>query len=208
MRTAIAQRQGMGFTAVCLIAVSLALVMSVLWLFGAPGKVYACMCDPPGSPTEELEKFSEVFAGRVVSVQHSDDLNARSVIPVDRSTVGFEVSAVWKGAVHEDMYITTGGSCGITFVEGEEYIVYAYDSPYDDDGYIVSMCSRTALLAQAQADLNALGDGNAPRAGTGGPLPEQPQDSLVSRTWVIVLVVAAAVIVIGGIVVYPRVRRR
>ena len=201
----------MGFAAVFLTAASLALVMSVLWLFGTAGQVYACKCVQPGSPTEELEKFTAVFAGRVVSVQHSYSPNSTSVTPEDRSTIGFEVSAVWKGAVHEDMSITTpptGGSCGFTFTEGEEYIVYAYDSPYDDGGYTTGICSRTALLAQAQADLNALGDGSAPRAGTGGPLPEQPQDSLAGRAWVIVLVVAAAVIVVGGIVVYPRVRRR
>ena len=61
----------MGFGAVCLIAVSLALVMGLLWFFGSPGQVYACKCAQPGSPTEELEKFTAVFAGRVVSVQHS-----------------------------------------------------------------------------------------------------------------------------------------
>ena len=205
------QRQGMGFMAVCLAAASLALVMSVLWLFGASGQVYACKCAQPGTPTEELEKFSAVFAGSVVSVQHSYDLNAGLVTPEDRSTVGFEVSAVWKGAVHEDMYITTppiGGSCGFTFVEGEEYIVYAYDSSYDDGGYTVGICSRTALLAQAQDDLDALGGGDAPRPGTAGPLPEQPQDSLLSRAWVVILIVAAAVVVVGGIVLSPRVRRR
>ena len=127
----IANRQGTGLTLTFVTVVGLALVMGVVWFLGTPGPVYACKCAVPGNPSEELDKFSAVFAGRVVSVQHSYDPNAASVTPEDRTTVGFEVSVVWKGTVHEDMYITTpptGGSCGFTFVEGEEYIVYGHDS--------------------------------------------------------------------------------
>ena len=145
-------------------------MMGVLWFLGNPGQVYACKCAQPGTPSEELEKFSAVFAGRVVSVQHSYDPNATSVSPEDRTTVGFEVSTVWKGLVHEEMYITTpptGGSCGFTFIEGEEYIVYGYDSAHADGGYTVGICSRTALLDRAQADIDALGEGDAPQDGSG-----------------------------------------
>ena len=178
----IANRQGTGLTLTLFSAVSLALVMGVLWFLGNAETVHACSCVQPGTPTEELEKFSAVFAGRVVSVQHSFDPDAGSVVREndERTTVGFKVSAVWKGTVHEDMYISTpltGGSCGFTFVEGEEYIVYAGDSWYDDGGYTVGICSRTALLDLAQADLDAFGEGNAPLVGTGGPAPEQPPDT-------------------------------
>ena len=129
----------------------------------------------------------------------------------DRATVGFDVRAVWKGAVYEDMYITTpptGGSCGFTFSEGEEYLVYAHDSPYADDGYTVGICSRTALLQQAQVDIDALGGGYAPQAGTGGPEPEQPQDAIVSRAWAIILAAAVLVLLVGGVVAYAVLRRR
>ena len=87
---------------------------------------------------------------------------------------------MWKGTIHEDMYITTpptGGSCGFTFTEGEQYIIYAYDSNYDDGGYSTGICTRTALLGEAQEDLDAFGQGQAPLSGTGGPAPEQPQDT-------------------------------
>ena len=174
----IAKRQGLVSTFASVSLVGLALLVGVIWLLGTPEQVYACKCAVPGSPSEELEKFSAVFAGRVVSVQHSFDPDAATVSPEDRTTVGFEVSEVWKGTVHEDMYITTpptGGSCGFTFVEGEQYIVYGHDSNYDDGGYTVGICSRTALLWQAQADLEAFGEGQAPLVGTGGPAPEQPQ---------------------------------
>ena len=189
----------------------LALVVSVVWFLGNPGQVHACKCAVPGSPSEELEKFAAVFAGRVVSIEHSFDPDAESYSPGDRTTVGFEVSAVWKGAVHEDMYITTpptGGSCGFAFTDGQEYIVYAHDNNYADGGYTVGICSRTALLGQAQVDLSALGEGRAIQAGAGGPAPEQSQDMVLGWTWVIILAVAAAVVVVVVTVVYQRVRRR
>ena len=130
--------------------------------------------------------------------------DAASVSPEDRTKVGFEVSAVWKGIVHEDMYITTpptGGSCGFTFVEGKEYIVYAHDSAYGDDSYTVGICSRTALLGQAQDDIDALGEGQAPQAGTGGPAPEEPEDTAVDRARDVILAVAAHILALVGFVV-------
>ncbi len=201
----------MGFSVASAVMVSLALTMSFAWFLASPGQVHACKCAVPGTPTEELEKFSAVFTGRVVSIRHSYDLNAASVTPDDRTTVGFEVNTVWKGTVHEDMFITTpptGGSCGFTFVEGEEYIVYASDSAYGDEGYIAGICSRTALLRQAQADLDALGQGRAPQAGAGGPGPEDPQDSAVGAAWIVIPVVTATILVVGGMVAYRRVSRR
>ena len=211
MRPVFAKRQWIGFTPASVTAVSLALLVGILWFLGNPEQVYACKCAQPGTASEELEKSSAVFAGRVISVRHSFDPDATSVSPEDQTTVGFEVNVVWKGTVHEEMYITTpptGGSCGFTFIEGEEYIVYGHDSNYADGGYTVGICSRTALLGQAQADLDALGEGHAPQAGTGGPSPEQPQDMVVGRTWVIILAVAAAFVAVVGAVVYSRLRRR
>ena len=199
-----AKRQWIGLTPVSVMVVSLALIVSVLWIFGNPEQVYACSCAQPGTPSEELGKFSAVFAGRVVSIRHSFDRDAASVSPEDRTTVGFEVSAVWKGTVREDMYITTpptGGSCGFTFVEGEEYIVYAHDSAYGDDSYTVGICSRTALLGQAQEDIDVLGEGHAPESVTGGSAPEEPEDTAVDRARDVILAVAAPILALVGFVV-------
>ena len=199
-------RQGSGFAPVSVVAVSFALMIGVLWFFGNTEQVYACSCVQPGSPSEELEKFSAVFAGTVVSVQHSYDRDGRSVSREDRSTIGFEVSAVWKGAVYEDMSITTpptGGSCGFTFEEGEEYIVYAYDSPYVDGGYTTGICSRTALLEQAQEDIDALGEGHSPLAGTAGPAPEESEDmAVVDRARLAILAVATQILEVIAKLVY------
>ena len=175
----------MGFRGASAHAVGVALIVSVLWFLANPSQVHACKCAEPGSPCEEVEKFAVVFAGRVVSVRHSYDPDASSYSPQDHTTVGFEVSTVWKGTVHEEMYVTTpptGGSCGVPFAEGEEYIVYGHDSDYAAEGYTVRTCSRTALLSQAQADLDMLGAGEAPLGGIGGPAPGQSEDVAVEET--------------------------
>ena len=96
MRPVIAKRQGTGSTAVRAAVLSLALMVGVLWFLGDPGQVHGCKCAQPGTPSEELEKFSAVFAGRAVSIQHSYDPKAASVSPEDRTTVGFEVSRIYR----------------------------------------------------------------------------------------------------------------
>ena len=173
----------------------LALLLSFVWFLASAGQVFACSCVQPGSPTEELEKFDAVFVGKVFLVQHSYDPEGKTVTPEDRSTIGFEVSTVWKGAVHEVTYITTpptGGSCGFTFVEGEEYIVYASDSYYGDSSYTASICSRTALLGEAQADVDALGEGKAPFPGTRGQAPTEPEGS-IHWGWVFALALGVVI---------------
>ena len=191
--------------------VGIALLLSGVWFIGSLGAVHACKCVVPGSPTEELEKFGAVFAGEVTSVSHSFDPNVTPYKPGDRTTVGFDVSTVWKGVVHERMYITTpptGGSCGFAFSEGGQYIVYASFNASGDGGYQASICSRTALLGDAQADLDALGEGRAPRDGTAGPQPQQAQDSFGEGVWVALLVTAVTVLLLGAILAYASQRRR
>ena len=64
----------------------------------------------------------------------------------------------------------SGASCGFTFVEGEEYVVYS------KDGATVSLCSRTRFIANAQEDIDELGEGEKPGPGSTGPTPEPPRD--------------------------------
>jgi hypothetical protein len=138
----------------------------------------------------------------VVSIHHSYDPDGKTVTPDDRSTIGFEVSAVWKGDVHETMYITTpptGGSCGFRFAEGESYIVYAHDSHYDDDSYTVSICGRTALLEAAQEDLDALGQGQEPQAGAKGPMPDSQVVTVIGWDWDFLLSILQALLSLVGL---------
>lgn len=212
MPTVTAERPRMGSRFVSVSAVVLALMVSVLLFLSDSGVVHACSCVVPGPPAEELVKFDAVFSGSVISIEHSFDPDAAQLGPGDHTTVSFDVSSVWKGNVAPRIEVTTpptGGSCGFAFTEGEEYVVYAYDSVDASEGYSVNICSRTALLAEAQVDLDALGAGQAPQDETNVPSAEQPEDTDASgQRWIITLVAAAVVVALVGIVVYARMRRR
>ncbi len=130
-----------------------------LWFLAVPAPSHACSCITPGSPQEELAKSAAVFAGSVVSVKEHEPFLKIMQSSTDPTAVEFAVSEVWKGPVGRTSSFSTarlGASCGFTFAEGKEYIVYSRD------GANVSLCSRTTLISDAEEDLDALGEGNSP----------------------------------------------
>ena len=121
------------------------------------GQVYACSCATPGTPSEELADSSLVFSGSAVSVREDQPFLGIDRLPANgATTVEFKIDSVWKGNTKETMTLETaryGASCGFTFVEGKQYIVYSHD------GRTVSLCSRTRSLNDARADIADLGEG-------------------------------------------------
>ena len=79
----------------------------------------------------------------------------------DTATVFLRVSEVWKGPRRQTVMVNAaaspGSGCGYPFEEGREYLVYA-----TGEDPSVSLCSETKPLSVADADLGALGDGEAP----------------------------------------------
>lgn len=151
-----------------------AIVWSLLALVGlllvSPRPAHACSCIVPGSPQEEMARASAVLAGRVLQI----DTAAGAVLSTaDPIRVTMQVEKVWKGSADATQVLVTSrdsASCGYSFVEGEEYLVYA---SVQDGALQVSLCSRTAPLANAGEDLTALGPGmavqpDAPAADPGG----------------------------------------
>jgi hypothetical protein len=82
----------------------------------------------------------------------------------DPVRVTFALTKTWKGANQANLEVITpasSASCGFEFVQGQEYLVYAQEA----EGQLqTNLCSRTTQLAQAGADLTALGEGRAPAA--------------------------------------------
>ena len=136
-----------------------------------PDCASACSCAAPsGSQQEialrELSNSAAVFSGRVVEIDRpSQPLNS-SIAPVK---VTFRVSESWKGPGRETTEVKTpvsGVSCGYSFRPGESYLVYANEaSIVEAEGLEVLLCSETKPLSKADADLEALGDGEAPDGG-------------------------------------------
>ena len=136
-----------------------------------PEPAYACKCVVPGSPSEEMAKFAMVFQGRVISVHELDRGDATQADGGELS-VEFGVETVWKGNVGRSINLTTQrdtAACGIAFVEGDTYVVYAGD---ESD---VHRCSRTGPLSEAAEDLAELGDGHSPAPGVTGSEANQTE---------------------------------
>ncbi|MBI5001777.1 hypothetical protein HZC31_00160 [Candidatus Woesearchaeota archaeon] len=135
-------------------------VLALLFAFCVSSfSAFACSCIMPGTVTEEVERADVVFVGTVIAVDHSE---YRAYIFPDLE-FSFTVQEYWKGVLSEPLIIHTGqggGDCGFSFEEGKSYLVYAYA---DESGDLhTNICSRTALLSDAEGDLVRLGNGFAP----------------------------------------------
>ena len=156
-----------------LIVVRVALIAPLIgvWLVLHAAPSYACSCVLPGSPSGELAKSTAVFTGQVVSVRESDK-GLLDWSSSDPTMVEFDVRTVWKGSNYQTIYLTTArssASCGFTFIEGVEYVVYSRD------GSTVSLCSRTRTRSEAAHDLAEmadLGTGRLPAQGASAPRPD------------------------------------
>ena len=96
-----------------------ALALAAIGLAGAVAgsRARACDCAEPTVP-EAFDRADSVFGGEVVEIDRSDD----SV------RVRVDVFAIWKGplATHIDVWTAPDSAlCGVNFVLGDEFIVYA-----------------------------------------------------------------------------------
>ncbi|MBA3533204.1 MAG: hypothetical protein H0T73_14890 [Ardenticatenales bacterium] len=159
---------------------------------------YACSCMMSPAPAQAMTESEAVFQGRATQVPPSGDMMGS----VDPLMVTFEVSQVWKGPVEPVMTIRTAASsasCGYTFEEGQEYVVYGRAV----DGWLeASLCSRTAPLANAAEDIAALGEGQIPVAAPVEVVSEESGSSSLPR-WGL-----GAVILVGAIVAGVLLQRR
>jgi MYXO-CTERM domain-containing protein len=112
----------------------------------------ACSCMKL-SPAEGLSSSYAVFTGKVTKVERNESTKFGGL------SVTLQVGKVWKGDVGEEVEVHTAGNsaaCGYSFAKGETYLVYA--SRDEADPMRVSLCSRTALVSNADEDLEFLGE--------------------------------------------------
>lgn len=139
------------------------LAIGLLSLLALPDTCFACSCPPPRPPTEATAGATTVFRGRVTATTLE---GAPQGYRYRRAT--FQVDTVWKGALGREVVIFTGGGggdCGYDFVPGQEYVVYARQSPGGSllpAGLVTGICERTRPVSSAAEDLAALGSGSAP----------------------------------------------
>jgi len=136
---------------------------------------YACTCDVPGSPTEELLAADLVFAGEVVRI---DSTTAGLFAEL---AVYLRVLRVWKGADSLKVNLRTAASsaaCGYPFQIGAQYLVYAYQSQADGS-FGTGLCTRNSLLSAAEKDLTELGAGRVVAVEEAG----LPSDFLLAQNY-------------------------
>lgn len=136
-------------------------LIGIPFLSISPAPAQACSCAMPSPVSEELERKTAIFSGRVTQITEPEWGPTRSsAAPVE---VRLEADTVWKGEVSQIATIYTAmstDSCGYgNFRVGQEYLVYAYGSP---DRLETGLCERTTLLSGAAEDLQQLGAGYAP----------------------------------------------
>jgi len=114
-------------------------------------EVRACSCMKL-TPSEGLSSSYAVFTGEVTNIEPNTATKFGGV------EITLRVKKLWKGEIGAEVKVRTAGSsaaCGYNFAKGESYLVYADRD--EADPMRVSLCSRTALVASAQEDLDLLG---------------------------------------------------
>lgn len=172
----------------CLLAVS-------IFAVSVP-RAQACSCVPPPPPPEALAQSDAVFAGRVTDI-HIENQGPQ-LSSADPVRVSFRVERAWKGGTASTLQVTTprdSASCGFNFEQGKDYIVYAGEQAGE---LTTGLCSRTALLSDASADLTALGQGQMVT------LPATGSALLFDRVALFAAVVLAVMIVGVGAFLFAR----
>lgn len=140
----------------------LPLCLVILFVFMLkPIPTAACSCAMMPSPEEGFSNAQAVFSGEVIDIKENNGL-----LGGYGKTVLFAVKETWKGTNDAEVAITTGdggGDCGVAFVVGQKYLVYANISDmYVEQSLSTTICSPTKELGAATKDLAVFGQGQVP----------------------------------------------
>jgi hypothetical protein len=145
----------------------------VLILFSGPNLVWACSCVDRPSATTGFQESAAVFTGNVTEITDKggrtgavrlgilDRIRSWFGLPFDEdkyygNKVSFKVNRSWKGVATTETEVHTGyggGDCGVRFIVGAEYLVYAYAW---NDRLETSVCGRTGNHLRLAEDLSVL----------------------------------------------------
>ncbi len=171
----------------------LALLIVMAGALLQPGPVAASCAGPPPSARQAWTDAAAVFSGKVVSIKSNSLLG----FPASSSSVQFQVNRSWKGVTSNSVVLTSyPTSVDYMFEEGQSYLVYAHCGDLEGKGNVLNAnsCGRTALLADAGADLQALGPGAAiPNA---GEAPEGQSVAVIGASVAGMLLVLVATVVL------------
>ncbi len=137
-------------------------VLCLLFVMLCAERVDACSCGGGGKPCEAYGRASAVFVGTVVGISQ----RKFDSVEVERKrqdageylapmTYTFAVQKSFGGIVGAEVEVGSGlggGDCGYEFVQGMQYVVYAYRDPRSNR-LSTSICTRTKPVGAADEDL-------------------------------------------------------
>jgi hypothetical protein len=97
-----------------------ALLLLIALLVYAPEAVFACRCPAHRSFSDAYARAESVVTGKVSALQTNADGNG--------STATVIVSQSWKAQAPQTISVSTSTTCAFNFVQGEEYLLYLYQS--------------------------------------------------------------------------------
>ncbi len=178
----------------------LAPLLAIVAVLATTQPAHACDCPEPAPPEQAAEDAAAVFAGEVVATTTRGDDPA-----VEDLIADVEVDDVWRGTVHERVEVSTPadqGLCGTDLEDGVSYLLYVRQD--GDGGFVTDLCMRTTPLDQAQADLDALGEPDAPLAGDATDDASGGTEATADGEGVGWLVVATGAIAVTGLALLAR----
>jgi Prealbumin-like fold domain len=137
------------------------LLLICLLASSAPA-AHACQCIGPGPTCQSFFGSSDVFAGRVVSIEKLPlytSISPNVIVSGGGVLVHFAVDEVFRGAANDketkETVVREGNGCDFQFEIGRKYIVYGSQDDKTKPIY-TNFCTRTAPLENAQADITLL----------------------------------------------------
>ncbi|NIK75237.1 hypothetical protein FHS15_000335 [Paenibacillus castaneae] len=123
----------------------------------SPTKSNAWSCFESTEPKQLLERNDSVFIGKVIDISYE---NVGSINKKSRAT--FEIESSWKGNNANQVTVVT--SVGSQFQQGDEYLVYAYQTTENNYLYKYeagelatdSLCNGTKEISLAAYDIEQL----------------------------------------------------
>lgn len=135
------------------------MLMVYIFLINSPNKSFALVCSESDEPSELFKRHDSVYIGKVKESTYEDvgTLNPKS-------RVTFEVKSALKGDNRENVTIVT--TAGSEFLNGKEYLVYAYKTTKKNYLYKYEQgelatdtwCGGTKELSLASYDLEEIAE--------------------------------------------------
>ena len=176
---------------------SIVLALAVVPVFAGPAG--ACSCARSG-PKALAERAEVLFAGTAANVSGGAT-----------QTVAFDVETAFKGAVEEEVAVTTpvsSAACGLPFQEGRRYTVFAYT---EGSKLMTNSCSGTKLgsidvarygVSEGREVSGTPTSANDQENPTNPTSASDQETNALGRLWP--LVVVALVLVGGGLLLARR----